>query len=146
MALNTEHLRTTLRALEAAVERFRHAESVGNELEREILRMAIVKGFELSQEVCFKLLKRRLKEYGHTARQIESLLFKDVLRLAARHGLLTLEETERWFAYRDNRNDTAHDYGEAFVAETLALIPDFLRDAWALESRLTTEPGEDRTP
>ncbi|MDK2798328.1 MAG: hypothetical protein PWQ19_1878, partial [Tepidiphilus sp.] len=24
MALNTEHLRTTLRALEAAVERFRH--------------------------------------------------------------------------------------------------------------------------
>jgi len=37
---------------------------------------------------------------------------------------MTLEEVERWFAYRDNRNDTAHDYGEGFANETLRHGPD----------------------
>jgi hypothetical protein len=31
--------------------------------------------------------------------------------------------------YRDNRNITAHDYGENFAEETLKLFPDFISDA-----------------
>ncbi|HBX35080.1 MAG TPA: hypothetical protein DEF63_04935 [Cyanobacteria bacterium UBA11440] len=31
--------------------------------------------------------------------------------------------------YRDNRNSTAHDYGQAFAEETLTLVKDFLMDA-----------------
>jgi nucleotidyltransferase substrate binding protein (TIGR01987 family) len=136
MTLNTDHLRNTLRALESAVALYQHAAAESEEIDQEIFRMAIVKGFELTQEVCFKLIKRRLKDFGQGGRKLEATPVKELLRLAAQHGLLTLEEVERWFAYRYNRNDTAHDYGEAFAEETLALMPDFIRDARGLEARL----------
>jgi hypothetical protein len=55
---------------------------------------------------------------------------------------VTDEEVQRWFAYRDNRNDTTHDYGEAFVQETLALMPGFIRDVHALEVRLSAGDRE----
>jgi len=32
-------------------------------------------------------------------------------------------------AYRYNRNDTAHDYGENFAEETLKLLANFVSDA-----------------
>ncbi|MTW21938.1 nucleotidyltransferase substrate binding protein [Allochromatium palmeri] len=136
MTLNTDHLRNTLRALESAVARYQLAVAEHEDTDQEVFRMAIVKGFELTQEVCFKLIKRRLKDFGYGGRKLEATPVKELLRLAAQHGLLTLEEVERWFAYRENRNDTAHDYGEAFAEETLALMPDFIRDARGLEARL----------
>jgi hypothetical protein len=52
--------------------------------------------------------------------------------------LLSLAEVERWFSYRDNRNSTAHDYGEAFVQQTLCLLPNFIHDAQTLAERLHT--------
>lgn len=39
-------------------------------------------------------------------------------------------------AYRDNRNKTAHDYGESFAIETLSLLSSFVVDAKELETRL----------
>ncbi len=49
---------------------------------------------------------------------------------------MSTEAVTRWFAYRDNRNSTAHDYGVGFAEETLRLLPDFIADARALESVL----------
>ena len=63
----------------------------------------------------------------------EATPVKEILRLAATHGLMTVEEVERWFAYRDNRNNTAHDYGEGFAKETLVLLPGFIADAKLLK-------------
>ncbi|MEN8219100.1 MAG: hypothetical protein ABFS56_22570 [Pseudomonadota bacterium] len=34
-----------------------------------------------------------------------------------------MDTCERWFEYRDNRNNTAHDYGEHFAESTLKLFP-----------------------
>lgn len=56
-------------------------------------------------------------------------MFKDIFRQAAKHGLITIEEAGRWLVYRDNRNDTTHDYGEGFANQTLALPPQFIEDA-----------------
>lgn len=56
-------------------------------------------------------------------------MFKDIFRQAAKQGLITLDEAERWLVYRDNRNDTAHDYGEGFANQTLLLLPQFIQDA-----------------
>ena len=50
---------------------------------------------------------------------------------------------ERWFAYRDNRNNTAHDYGENFARETLRLIPDFIDDVTRLAAVLRERYSED---
>lgn len=49
--------------------------------------------------------------------------FKDIFRYAAKYGLITLEESERWLIYRDYRNDTAHDYGVNFADSVLEILP-----------------------
>jgi len=57
------------------------------------------------------------------------LVFKELFRHAGLHSLISLEEVERWLQYRDNRNLTSHDYGEALVNQTLVLIPQFIIDS-----------------
>ncbi|MDD2814445.1 MAG: hypothetical protein PHP00_01730 [Thiotrichaceae bacterium] len=46
------------------------------------------------------------------------------------HDLISLEESERWLIYRDNRNDTGHDYGIGFADTTLKLLLPFIVDAY----------------
>lgn len=95
----------------------------------DIYRAACVKEFEIILEQTGKLLKKCLKPYFASSKQVDQLLFKDIFRQAAKHGLISLDEAERWLIYRDNRNDTAHDYGEGFANETLRLLPQFIQDA-----------------
>ncbi len=57
----------------------------------------------------------------------------ETLRLSL---IMSIDAVERWFAYRDNRNNTAHDYGENFAKETLSLIPSFIDDVSQLEAIL----------
>ncbi|MBO9311176.1 MAG: nucleotidyltransferase substrate binding protein [Chloroflexus sp.] len=138
MSINTDQLQSVLRALETALVLYERATATQSANEQEVFRMAIIKGFELAQEISFKLIKRRLRDFGYTSRRLEATPVKELLRLAAQHSLLSLAEVERWFSYRDNRNSTAHDYGEAFVQQTLCLLPNFIRDAHALAERLHT--------
>ena len=37
-----------------------------------------------------------------------------------------MEACERWLAYRDNRNDTAHNYGEEFAEDASAAGAHFI--------------------
>ena len=67
---------------------------------------------------------------------MDSLYFKDLFRQAAKHGVLNIDEAERWLTYRDNRNTTAHDYGEGFAEETLTLLPGFIADAKRLREQI----------
>ena len=134
MNLNTDHLKRCIQTLRSSLTFYEQAEP--ESIDQEIFRNAIVKGYELAQETSFKLLKKALRDYGHGAKKIDTTVVKDLLRLSATHGLMTLEEVERWFAYRDNRNNTAHDNGENFAKETLSLIPKFIDDVARLEAVL----------
>ena len=134
MLINTDHLRRCIGTLESSLAFYKKAEP--DSIDQEVFRNAIVKGYELAQETAFKLIKRALKDYGHGGKKLDATPVKDLLRLAATHGLMSVEEVERWFAYRDNRNSTAHDYGEGFAKETLGLLPGFVADAKALEAAL----------
>ncbi len=78
--------------------------------------------------------------YFATNRQADDLNFKDVFRHAAKHNLIDSETCERWMKYRDNHNDTAHNYGEKFANETLKLLPSFVEDAKSLSKMI--EEGE----
>ena len=55
-----------------------------------------------------------------------------VFGIACTFAEFTGHVVERWLSYRDNRNDTAHDYGEEFAETTLKLLPAFVEDAKAL--------------
>ncbi len=105
------------------------SQSDPQKIEYDLYRSACVKEFELILEQIGKLFKKCLKPYFHSSKVVDSLFFKDVFRHAANHGLISLEEAERWIKYRDNRNSTAHDYGVGFAEETLLLLPTFLEDA-----------------
>ncbi|MDI9335585.1 MAG: nucleotidyltransferase substrate binding protein [Gammaproteobacteria bacterium] len=132
--LNVEHLRRCTQTLHASLAFYQQAEEAS--LDQEVFRNAVIKGYELAQETAFKLLIKALKIYGHGGQTLVRTPVKDLLRLAGVHGLMSLEEVERWFKYRDNRNHTAHDYGEYFATQTLVLISEFLQDISALADAL----------
>ncbi len=136
MLFNTDHLKRCIGTLESSLSFYRKAEP--DSIDQEVFRNAIVKGYELAQETAFKLIKRALKDYGHGGKKLDATPVKDLLRLAATHDLMSVEEVERWFAHRDNRNNTAHDYGEGFAKETLALLPGFITAAKTLKAVLRT--------
>ena len=140
MTLNTEHYARCIRTLELSLVQLEKAEP--DSIEFEIFRNAVVKGFELTLETAGKLLRKALKAYTGRPRDVDALTYKDALRQAAKHSLLSTDEVARWFAYRDNRNDTAHDYGIGFAEETLKLLPSFVSDARALEVVLRERLGQ----
>lgn len=126
-AFNTDHLEQCIKTLELSFEKLQG--SVSNTPDYEVFRNATVKGFELTLETAGKLLRKALKNYITTPRFVDGLTFKELLRHATKHGLLETKTVERWMAYRDNRNDTAHDYGVEFTKTTLKLLPSFIHDA-----------------
>lgn len=97
MSMNTDQLQSVLRALETALVLYERATAAQAATEQEVFRMAIIKGFEVAQELSFKLIKRRLRDFGYTSRRLEATQVKELFRLAAQHGLLSLAEVERWF-------------------------------------------------
>ena len=134
MKLNTDHLNRCIETLKQSIQLLmqKHPDSI----EYEIYRNATIKGYELTLETAGKLLKKAIKPYFATPKEVDQLVFKEIFRHGAKHGLLTTEEATRWFTYRDNRNNTAHDYGVGFAEETVKLLPKFLEDAQRLKEAL----------
>ena len=125
--LNTDFLVRCVNTLDSA---FTQVRSRGQDDELyDIFLAASVKEFEIVREQSGSLLKRRLRSYFASNRQADRLTFKDIFRHAALHGLIGVEASERWMAYPDNRNDTAHDYGEGFAETTIGLLEQFIPDA-----------------
>lgn len=140
MKLDTDFLDRSIQILEAALDRAQAAE--GDDVVAAIFRAACVKQFEIIQEQCGSLLKKRLRPYFASNRKADELAFKPIFRHAARHGLISVEECERWLEYRDHRNDTAHKYGDALAEVTLKLLPTFIADARRLAG-VVGEPFDD---
>ena len=128
--IDTTYLERCINALDKAYSLLRRA---GYEsIDYDIYRSACVKEFEIIFEQSGKLLRKKIKPYFHSNKEVDKLPFKDIFRHAVLRSLLTPEEAERWLQYRDNRNSTAHDYGVNFAEETLVLLPEFIVDAIAL--------------
>lgn len=135
--INVESLEKYILTLEKSYASIKSADE--GSIDYEMYRNSLVKSFELTLEQSGKLLRKRLKPFFATNRAVDTLSFKDVFRNAFKHSLISLDEVERWFAYRDNRNSTAHDYGKAFAEETLALIDSFLVDVKHLKKVIENE-------
>ncbi len=131
MNIDTTFLRRCIASLERAVDGIERSEA-NDDVMYDIYRAACVKELELVLEQSGKLLRKRLAAWFASNRQADRLHFKDLFRNAARHDLIEPDAVERWLRYRDNRNYTAHDYGEDFAEATLRLLPEFIEDAKAL--------------
>lgn len=137
MELNTEYLTRCIETLEKAYTLIKQTKE--GTVDYEMYRNSLVKGFEMTLEQSGKLLRKILVPYFSSKKAADALTFKDLFRHAFKYSLITNEEAERWMKYRDNRNNTAHDYGRAFAEETLLLIDDFLKDVKKLKTVIENE-------
>ncbi len=136
MTLNFDNLARCIQTLDRSLQHLEQSEPGSDDYE--VYRNAVIKGFELTLETSGKLLRKVLRDYAANPKTVNDLVFKDLFRQAAQHNLMSLDEVERWFAYRDSRNDTAHDYGLEFAEKVLKLIKEFLHDARRLHDTLRT--------
>lgn len=135
--INTEYLERCIETLEKSYSCIKTVEE--NSIDYEMYRNSLVKSFEITLEQSGKLLKKRLTPYFASKKAVDTLTFKDLFREAHKHSLLNNDEVERWFKYRDNRNNTAHDYGQKFAEETLSLMDNFLKDIYHLKEIIENE-------
>ena len=130
MSIDTEFLRRCLDTLEHCFKELKRRDP--DEIAYDAYRAACVKEFEIILEQSGNLLRKVLSAYFADNRRADQLVFKDIFRYAAKHGLIDSETCERWLSYCDNRNDTAHSYGKDFAESTIKLLPDFITDTKAL--------------
>jgi len=129
MTINVDYMKRCIQTLEGAFEQLQQNQG---DIAYDIYRAACVKEFEIILEQSGKLMKKRLSEFFASNRAVDKLTFKDIFRNAAKYTLINIDTSERWLEYRDNRNSTAHDYGEQFAESTLKLLPSFIADTKAL--------------
>lgn len=127
MKLDTSYVERCIHTLEKAYGLLLEADQ--NDIDFDMYRSACVKEFEIILEQCGKLLRKALKPYFHTSKAVDQLYFREVFRSAVNKGIIDHEVGERFLIYRDNRNNTAHDYGVNFANDTLKLLPDFISDS-----------------
>ncbi|NDC41801.1 MAG: nucleotidyltransferase [Chitinophagia bacterium] len=127
MQLDTVFLERCITTLELALKKYSQAEA--SSINADLYRSACIKEFEIILEQSGKLLKKAIKPFFASPAMVDRLVIRDVFRHAANHGLLPLDACERWLMYRDNGNNTSHDYGATIADETVALLPGFAADA-----------------
>ena len=135
--INTEHLERCIETLEKSYFLLKTVDE--GSIDYEMYRNSLVKSFEITLEQSGKLLKKRITPFFATNKAVDSLNFKDIFRNALKYSLITKDELKRWFTYRDNRNNTAHDYGKNFAEETLILVESFLIDVKNLKRVIENE-------
>jgi nucleotidyltransferase substrate binding protein (TIGR01987 family) len=127
MSIETEYYERCIRTLQNAFTLLNKANP--DTIDYDMYRSACIKEFEIILEQSGKLLRKALKPYFHSSKEVDKLYFKELFRHAVLRSLITDEVCERWLEYRDNRNTTAHDYGINFAEETLILLPSFITDS-----------------
>ncbi len=130
MNIDTSYYERCIKTLQKAYDLLMKAER--EEIDYDMYRSACIKEFEIILELSRKLLRIVLKPYYHSSKEVDRLFFKDLFRHAVMRSLMNAEVGERWLEYRDNRNNTAHDYGLKFAEETLVLLPQFISDSTSL--------------
>lgn len=141
MIIDTAFLERCINTLEIAYSKL--IESKEDNIYYDLYRSACVKEFELILEQSGKLLRKTMKPYFASSKEVDKLNFKDVFRNAVLRSLIDTETCQRWLEYRDNRNSTAHDYGESFANETLVLLPQFILDAKNLVEVIKSSSNHD---
>lgn len=111
-------------------------------IDYDMYRSASVKEFEIILEQSGKLLRKVLKPYFHSSKAVDKLHFKDVFRQAVVRSIISPELCERFLEYRENRNNTAHDYGVRFAEETLAILPGFIIDSRFLSEAIKQQNND----
>ena len=138
--INTDNLTRSVNTLQLALEGLREQEP--GELIYDVYRGACMNEFQVVIELTASLLRRRLRPYFATVRQVSDLTFGQVFREAARLHLISLDECRRWLNYRDHRNMITHRCDREFAEEALTVLPPLIEDARRIAEMIGAETDE----
>ena len=110
------------------------------EPENPYIRDSVIKRFEFTYELAWKMLKRYLEAAAANRQEIEALSFPALIRAGSSHGLLRTG-WNNWYRFRDARNMTSHVYNQAKAIEVAAIAPEFLLEAEYLLTALLARNG-----
>ena len=96
------------------------------------LRDGAIQSFEFTFDTAIKTVKRLVEDRANPP-NIDSLPFRDLLRIAAEIGLV--DEIEPWIAFRAHRNETSHTYNEEKARKVYDSLPEVVAAVTALISR-----------
>ena len=125
--ISTDNLTGCVNTLELALEGLREQEP--SELLYDVYSGACLNEFRVVIELTATLLRRRIRPYFATVRQVNDLTFGQVFLEATRLHLISLDECHRWLNYRDHHDTIAHRYGREFAEEALTVLPPLIEDA-----------------
>lgn len=139
--LDLEALRRSLAALDGAIGVVADRDWFDRQTPnvRATLLAGVIQHFEFVYEISVKMIKRRVELDSANPSEIDTLSFRDLLRVAAETGIIT--DVGAWFAYRQLRNITAHTYDQAKALAIQAEIGGFSETATALLARLEALNG-----
>jgi nucleotidyltransferase substrate binding protein (TIGR01987 family) len=98
-------------------------------------RSAAIQAFEYNYELAIKFLKRYLETTEASRETIDTLSFRDLVRLGAERGLI--DDPTAWFGFRDKRNMTSHTYNSLPAEEIFRSLPDFCKKLDSFVEKLT---------
>ena len=104
-------------------------------LEQEAAQDSLIKRFEYTLEIAWKICKKHLEEEGFAEAATGSP--KSIIRLASQRNLINNPET--WFNYLQFRQDTSHDYSSDKAEAVLDIAESFYEDVVNLYRGMTGE-------
>lgn len=128
MPLTYEHLRNAIGALDNAIGLAYSDEFMGglDEVAQEVFRAGLIQNFEVTYELCRKLIDRWLR-INVNPEYLSETNRRTRYRIAHEYGLI--HDASAWFSHHRARNDTSHIYDEEVAARVYADIPVFALDA-----------------
>ncbi len=127
-SLDLTPLQKAMDSLASAIER------TEREQPDDMLRDSVIQRFEYTYELCWKMLKRRLKLDAPSPEAIDEMSFREMIREGAERGLV--DDPVAWFHYREKRNLTSHTYDEDVARDVYQAALAFLTDAQNLLAEL----------
>ncbi len=109
--------------------------------EDEEVRDAVIQRFKYSYELSWKMLKRKLKLDAAIPEEIDRMSFKELIREGAARGFI--ENPEKWFEFREQRNITSHIYDEKKAQSVYKTALELLPEARLLLGQLDAAWGKE---
>ena len=101
----------------------------------EQLRDGLIQRFEVTYELCPRLLRRFIRQTAASPEEVDRMAFQDLIRTANQQAL-SLGDWPAWHRYRDLRARTSHTYHAETAQQVVEAIPALLAEAEHLPDQL----------
>ncbi len=131
MPLELTHLRDSIQALDDLLAAAQDEVRMGmlTDVERMGIQAGVVKNFEITYELCWKLIARWLN-MNVTPGIADGITRRELFRLAAESRLIA--DVEGWMQHHSARNSTVHIYDRKRALQVYRATGEFLCDARSL--------------